>query len=110
MKTQQAFQDYLRRRRRLAVVYSAGIGLISFMLAVYIWQYMKLVEIQFAITGLQKEMAAVQEQIELKQAERAFLSRLERIEEVATRKLGMGLPAKEQMWYVPVASTSLPGR
>ena len=104
MKSQKALQDYVRARRRVTVLGLAGVSTISLMLVFYIYQYMQVMEIQLAISKLKKEHDALQEQIEVRQAERATLARLERIEEIATRKLGMGLPAKEQMWYIPVAS------
>jgi cell division protein FtsL len=104
MKNQKALQEYLRNRRRTTLLYILGITTTCLMLVFYIYQYMQVMEIQQAIAKLQKERLALQDQIEVKQAERASLGRLERIEEIATRKLGMGLPAKEQMWYIPVSS------
>ncbi|MBI4864254.1 MAG: cell division protein FtsL [Candidatus Riflebacteria bacterium] len=103
MRSQKAIQEYLRRRRQIAVLYFFGVFVVCLMLVFYIWQYMQVMEIQLAISKTQKENQSLHEKIEVKQAERASLGCLERIEEIATRKLGMGLPAKEQMWYVPLA-------
>ena len=107
MKSQKAVQEYLRNRRRVTVMFFLGLSTVSLMLVFYIYQYMQMLEIQLAIAKLQKERHGLQEQIEVKQAERETLGRLERVEEIATRKLGMGLPAKEQMWYIPVTSAPM---
>ena len=107
MKSQKAHQEFIRRRRRTSVLYFLGVTMISLMLVFYIYQYMQMMELQLAVTRVQRDSAALREQIEVRQAERAGLARLERAEEIATRKLGMGLPAKEQMWYIPVASAPL---
>ena len=104
MKSQKAHQEFVRKRRRTAVLFFLGVSTISMLLVFYIYQYMQVMEIQLAISKVQREAAAVREQMDVRQAERAKLGRLERVEEIATRKLGMGLPAKEQMWYIPVTS------
>ena len=102
MKSQKAHQEFIRRRRRTSVLFFLGVSTVSLLLVFYIYQYMQMMEIQLAISRVQSDAAALREQIEVKQADRAKLARLERVEEIATRKLGMGLPAKEQMWYIPV--------
>lgn len=108
MKQAKALQEMNRRRRRTTVLYFFAISSISLMLVFYIYQYMQMMEIQLAISKVQKDNAALKEQIELRMADRASLGRLERVEEIATRKLGMGLPAKEQMWYIPVGAAPAP--
>lgn len=100
MKSQKALQEIHRHRRRTTVLYFVGVSMISLMLVFYIYQYMQMMEIQLAISKVQKDTAVLREQIEVRQAERASLGRLLRVEELATRRLGMGLPAKEQMWYI----------
>jgi cell division protein FtsL len=104
MKSHRAIQEYIWNRQKVTLIYFTVISLISVILVVYIWQYMQMMEIQLSISELQKDTQALLEKIEVKQAERASLGRLERIEEIATRKLGMGLPAKEQMWYIAAPS------
>lgn len=104
MRSQQALQDYLQSRRRMIVLFCGGIVLVGVMLFGYVWQYVKLVEIQMRITQTQKELTALLEQIDLIEAERARLARLDRVEEVATQRLGMALPAKHQLWYIPVSA------
>lgn len=104
MKSQKALQETNRRRRRTTVLYFFAVSAISLMLVFYIYQYMQMMEIQLAISNVQREHQAIKEQIELKMADRATQGRLERVEEIATRKLGMGLPGKEQMWYIPVGT------
>lgn len=104
MKSQKALQEISRRRRRTTVLFFFSISAISLMLVFYIYQYMQMMELQMAITKVQKDNAALKDQIEQRMADRATLGRLDRIEEIATRKLGMGLPAKEQMWYIPVTT------
>jgi len=110
MKSHRAIQESIRKRRKLTLIYFTAISLASVMLLAYIWQYMQMMEIQLSISELQKENQALLEKIEVRQAERATLGRLERIEEIATRKLGMGLPAKEQMWYISTSPPAKTGR
>ena len=109
MQSQKALQEYVRNRRRVSVLYLTGVFMICLMLVFYIYQDMQMREIQMSIARLQKDTAELQEKIETRQAERASLGNLQRIEDIATRKLGMGLPAQEQMWYIPVSASSSPG-
>lgn len=106
MNSQKALQEYLQQRRRTILVYLSAILLTCVLLTYYVWQHVQVVQIRLRIAELEKKRQAIQEKIELKQAERASLARLDRIAQLATTRLGMGLPNKEQMWYLPLTSPS----
>ena len=104
-KADLAVQEYLWNRGRITLLYIIAILLIVVMLSVYVWQYIRMVEIQMDIKGLEKEKGRVKERLVTLQLEKARLSRLERIDIAAQERLGMHAPGKENVVYL-----STPGR
>lgn len=96
-----ALQNYIRNRRRLVLLYLLAVCAASSMVFFYVWQHVKMVEVEKAIMRVRRENARLKEEIDLLVAERARLGRLERVETDARVKLGMEAPGKEQVWYLP---------
>ena len=99
-KADLAVQEYLWNRGRITFLYIIAILLVVVMLSVYVWQYIRMVEIQMDIKELDKEKGRIKERLVTLQLEKARLSRLERIDIAAQERLGMHAPAKENVIYL----------
>jgi len=96
-----AVQEYLWNRGRITFLYIVAILLIVIMLSVYVWQYIRMVEIQMNIKHVEGEMTKVQERLVALELERARLGRLERIDVAAQERLDMMPPDKDHIIYMP---------
>ena len=101
-----AVQEYLWNRGRITLLYIVAILLIVAMLSIYVWQYIRMVEIQMEIKEVEAKRAAVKEQLLNLQLKKARLSRLGRIDIAAQERLGMKAPEKENIIYLPVTGRS----
>jgi len=59
-KPDLAIQEYLWNRGRITLLYIIAIVLIMVMLSVYIWQFVRMVEIQMSIETIDREMTETQ--------------------------------------------------
>ncbi len=105
-KADLAVQEYLWNRGRITFLYIIAILLIVVMLSVYVWQYIRMVEIQMDIKELDKEKRRIKERLVTLQLDKARLSRLERIDIASQERLGMKAPAKENIIYLTTAGRS----
>ena len=99
-KADLAVQEYLWNRGRITFLYIIAILLVVVMLSVYVWQYIRMVEIQMDIKELDKEKGRIKERLVTLQLEKARLSRLERIDIAAQERLGMHAPGKDHVIYL----------
>lgn len=97
-----AVQEYLWNRGRITFLFIASVILLVVILSIYIWQYLRMVEIQMAIKKADTESAAIRERMQFLQLRKAELSRLERVELTAQERLGMVQAGKESVIYLPV--------
>jgi len=97
-----AVQEYVRSRRRNVLVYMTSVAMVSILLFLYIWQYVKIVEVEKIVLEVRRENAKLKEEIDVLLAEKAQFEQLERVEAIAGGRLGMGHPKPEQIWFIPV--------
>jgi len=70
------------------------------MLSVYVWQYIRLVEIQMKIKSAEAKISESKQKILNLQLRKASLSRLDRIDIAARERLEMHLPGKDDVIYL----------
>ena len=100
----------------MTFLYIVAVCLLVIMLLVYVWQYIRMVEIQMSIKEIDLEMRSISERLEVLGFEKARLSRLERIDFAAQERLDMRAPGKDDIVYlshgshlpVPAVPSSLP--
>ena len=63
----------------------------------FLWQRYQFIRLGFDVSGLRRQKAALEESIEPLELEVDYLSRLERIEALATGRLGMRAPRATQV-------------
>jgi len=83
-------------RPRLAPVFVALL-LVSLLSLLFVWSRIHAINLEYSISRLQKQIRGSQQQIKQLELEAAFLARNKRIEELATRQLGMRPPAPGQI-------------
>lgn len=65
-----------------------------------VWLKTAVLNLEYRVGELQKEMSSVMRERKLISAERASLHSSKRIEEVAIKNLGMSLPEREKVFFV----------
>ena len=83
-------------RPRIAPIFIAII-LVSLLSLLFVWSRIHAINLEYSISSLEKQIRDNQQQIKQLEMEAAFLSRNKRIEELATKQLGMRLPAPGQI-------------
>jgi len=83
-------------RPRLAPVFIAII-LVSLLSLLFVWSRIHAINLEYGISSLEKQIRDSQQQIKQLEMEAAFLSRNKRIEDLASRQLGMRPPAPGQI-------------
>lgn len=103
----------MSNRGRMTFLYIVAVCLLVIMLLVYVWQYIRMVEIQMSIKDIDVEMRTISERLEVLGFEKARLSRLERIDFAAQERLDMRAPGKDDIVYLaprsPVVPPAAPG-
>lgn len=94
----------MSNRGRMTFLYIVAVCLLVIMLLVYVWQYIRMVEIQMSIKDIDLEMRSISERLEVLGFDKARLSRLERIDFAAQERLGMRAPGKDDIVYLARAS------
>lgn len=79
----------------VAVVFFAG--LLSLGAVFFVWQRFQFIQLGFEVSRLRRDKAALEEKLEPLRVEVEYLSRLERIEEIARGRLGMRPPKASQV-------------
>jgi len=83
-------------RPRLGSVFIA-ILLISMLALIFVWSRIHAINLEYDISGLERDISSRQKQIKELNLEVAFLARDERIEDLALNKLGLRTPAPGQI-------------
>ncbi|MCK4621648.1 MAG: cell division protein FtsL [Desulfuromonadales bacterium] len=83
-------------RPRIAPVFVA-IVLVSLLSLVFVWSRIHAINLEYNISGLEKEIRLGQQQIKQLKLEAAYLSRDTRIEGLARKELGLRPPASGQI-------------
>lgn len=83
-------------RPRLTPVFVA-LFLVSMLSLLFVWSRIHAINLEYNISHLQKQIRTSQQQIKQLELEAAFLARNKRIEDLATRQLGMRPPAPGQI-------------
>lgn len=99
-RSHRAVQEYLANRGKITLLFSGVVISISILVFFYIWQYTKMVEIQIAIRDVRKQRNAQNEQLESLQVERAKLTAMARVENLARTRLGMLPPSRENIQFL----------
>ncbi len=77
-----------------------AIVLFSLLALVFVWSRIHAINLEYSISGLQREIRLHQEQLNELSLEAAYLSRDERIETLARAELGLREPAAGQIIQV----------
>lgn len=77
-----------------------AIVLFSVLALVFVWSRIHAINLEYSISGLQREIRLSQEQLNELNLEAAYLSRSERIESLARNELGLREPASGQIIQV----------
>ncbi len=83
-------------RPRIAPVFVA-IVLVSLLSLIFVWSRIHAINLEYNISGLEKEIRLGQQQIKQLKLEAAYLSRDTRIEGLARKELGLRPPASGQI-------------
>jgi len=83
-------------RPRLAPVFVA-IVLVSLLSLLFVWSRIHAINLEYSISGLQKQIRVSQQEVKELNLEVAYLSRAERIETLARDTLGLRPPASGQI-------------
>ena len=99
-RTEPDIQEYLWNRGRITFLYVVAVVLLVIMLSVYVWQYIRLVEIQMNIKTVVTAIDKSQQELLNLQLRKASLSRLDRIDIAARERLNMHVPVKNDVIYL----------
>ncbi len=94
--------DAVKKRRRILRLYITAIFLVSAMLSYYIWQSSKMFEIKLRINSIEKDIKALENSNADLRIEISKLQALGRIEEIATKDLGMRQPETAQQLFIAI--------
>jgi cell division protein FtsL len=83
-------------RPRLSSV-CVAILLISLLSLLFVWSRIHAISLEYDISSLERDIRTQQQQIKEMKLEAAFLARDERIEQLATKVLGLRAPAPGQI-------------
>lgn len=95
--------DAVKKRRRILRLYVTAIFLVSAMLSYYIWQSSKMFEIKLRINSIEKDIKALENSNADLRIEISKLQALGRIEEIATKDLGMRQPETSQQLFIVIS-------
>ena len=99
-RTEPDIQEYLWNRGRITLLYVIAVILLVVMLSVYVWQYIRLVEIQMNIKTVESTIEKSRQKILNLQLRKAALSRLDRIDIAARERMGMHAPSRDDVIYL----------
>jgi cell division protein FtsL len=99
-RTEPDIQEYLWNRGRITFFLLVAVVLLVIMLSVYVWQYIRLVEIQMKIKTVVTDIDKSRQKLLNLQLRKASLSRLDRIDIAARERLGMHMPERDDVIYL----------
>lgn len=107
---QQGVGGRAKALRNRMIRRAVGLLLLAMVLSiVHVWSRMKVLELRYAMTSLQKQTTELQQRINRTELVVAALKAPERLERVAKEELGMQLPAVGQVVFVQESSHGAEG-